>query len=78
MSRYLRAQGGDFGHRLLHIVFAKGSLAGCSGLGHGVCPLGFGDGQQAYAVCWPPGLFGRPGDALLYLCQCLCDFVRNK
>ena len=36
----------DLGHRFLDVIFAKGGLAGCGGLSHGVGIKRLGHGQQ--------------------------------
>ena len=43
-------QGGDFVHRLLDVVLAKGGLAGGMGLAHRLGAKGFGHRQQPHRL----------------------------
>ncbi|GLT22383.1 hypothetical protein GCM10007933_18420 [Zoogloea oryzae] len=53
----------DLGDAFLHVVLAKGMLAGGRRLSHGLGRPGLADGQQANARGITPGVGSRPGNA---------------
>ena len=71
----LFAQGGDFGNTFLYIVFSKGSLPRQGSAGNRIGRKSLGYREQADTVRRTTGLRHGLGNALLYLCQCLCDIA---
>ena len=62
-------QGLDLGNGLLHIVLAKGDLAGGGGFAHGFGGKGLGNGQQAHRAGRAAGCLFGIGNALPHLSQ---------
>ena len=61
--------------RFLYIVFAKGCLPRPDSAGNRIGRKSLGYREQADTVRRTTGLRHGLGNALLYLCQCLCDIA---